>query len=96
MQQKNHRKFKEPLQGKGFRTLLQKAGCSVFLVDEFRTSCQCSHCQAEEANKPCIKLVTVVNDCSHIVCYARCMKGGMAWHGMVWHGMAGMAWHVMV
>lgn len=48
-EQKKHRKFKEPLKGKGFRTLLRKAGYSVFLVDEFRTSCQCSHCQAEEA-----------------------------------------------
>ena len=47
--QKKHRKFKEPVNGKGFRTLLRKAGYSVFLVDEFRTSCQCSHCQSETA-----------------------------------------------
>jgi hypothetical protein len=48
-EQRKHRKFKEPVKGKGFRTLLRKAGYSVFLVDEFRTSCQCSHCQSEGA-----------------------------------------------
>ena len=35
--------------GKGFRSLLRKAGYPVYLVDEFRTSCQCSHCQTEGA-----------------------------------------------
>lgn len=31
------------------RDLLKRAKYSVYLVDEFRTSCQCSHCQVEEA-----------------------------------------------
>jgi hypothetical protein len=43
--QRQHRKFKEPVKGKGFRTLLRKAGYDVYLVDEFRTSCRCSHCE---------------------------------------------------
>ena len=52
-EQSKHRKYKEPTKGKGFRTLLRKAGYQVFLVDEFRTSCQCSHCQSEGAK--CVK-----------------------------------------
>ena len=41
-EQKQHRKFKEPVKGKGFRTLFRKAGYKVYLVDEFRTSRKCS------------------------------------------------------
>ncbi len=48
-EQSKHRKYKEPTKGKGFRSLLRKAGYPVYLVDEFRTSCQCSHCQTEGA-----------------------------------------------
>ena len=48
-EQKKHRKFKEPTKGKGFRNLLRRAGYPVYLVDEFRTSCQCSHCQNDGA-----------------------------------------------
>lgn len=48
-EQKKHRKFKEPTKGKGFRNLLRNGGYKVYLVDEFRTSCQCSHCQQEDA-----------------------------------------------
>jgi hypothetical protein len=44
-EQMQHRKFKEPTKGKGFRTLLRKASYDVYLVDEFRTSCRCSHCE---------------------------------------------------
>ena len=44
-EQRQHRKFKEPIKGKGFRTLLRKAGYDVYLVDEFRTSCRCSACE---------------------------------------------------
>ena len=47
-EQKKHRKFKEPTKGKGFRNLLRNGGYQVYLVDEFRTSCQCSHCQHED------------------------------------------------
>ena len=43
-EQRQHRKFKEPVKGKGFRTLFRKAGYKVYLVDEFRTSCRCSAC----------------------------------------------------
>ena len=43
-EQKQHRKFKEPVKGKGFRTLFRKAGYKVYLVDEFRTSSRCSAC----------------------------------------------------
>ena len=43
-EQKQHRRFKEPVKGKGFRTFFRKAGYKVYLVDEFRTSCRCSAC----------------------------------------------------
>jgi len=46
-EQRKHRKYKEPIKGKGFRTLFRKAGYEVFLVDEFRTSCRCSGCGGE-------------------------------------------------
>jgi transposase len=46
-EQRQHRKFKEPIKGKGFRTLFRKAGYNVYLVDEFRTSCRCSACHGE-------------------------------------------------
>ena len=45
-QRKNH-ELKEPIKGKGFRTLFRKAGYGVYLVDEFRTSCRCSACGGE-------------------------------------------------
>ncbi|CAK9204202.1 unnamed protein product [Sphagnum troendelagicum] len=44
-EQRQHRKFKESTKGKGFRTLLHKASYDVYLVNEFRTSCRCSHCE---------------------------------------------------
>jgi transposase len=44
-EQENHRKYNEPVKGKGFRTLLRKHGYKVFLVNEFRTSCKCSGCE---------------------------------------------------
>jgi hypothetical protein len=52
-EQRKHRKFKEPIKGKGFRTLFRKAGYGVYLVDEFRPSCvstrRCSACGGEWA-----------------------------------------------
>jgi hypothetical protein len=48
-EQRGHCKFKEPTKGKGLRTLLRRAGYRVLLVDEFRTSLQCSDCQTPEA-----------------------------------------------
>ena len=44
-QQKKHMKFKEPIKGKGMRTLFRKNGFTTYLVDEFRTSCRCSKCE---------------------------------------------------
>jgi len=46
-EQRRHRQFKEPVKGKGFRTLFRRAGYQVYLVDEFRTSCRCSACHGE-------------------------------------------------
>ena len=46
-EQRKHRKYNEPIKGKGFRTLFRKAGYGVYLVDEFRTSCRCSACGGE-------------------------------------------------
>lgn len=43
-EQHKHRKFKEPVKGKGFRSLLRKQGYAVFLVDEYKTSCTCHNC----------------------------------------------------
>ena len=45
-EQWQHRKFCEPTKGKGFRTLLRKAGYEVYLVDEFCTTTRCSDCEA--------------------------------------------------
>ena len=50
-EQRKHRKFKEPIKGKGFRTLLRKNGFQVFMVDEFRTSCKCSNCEGGSCEK---------------------------------------------
>jgi hypothetical protein len=45
----HHRRFVEPVKGKGFRKLFKKAGYQLFLVDEFRTSKMCSKCEDEGA-----------------------------------------------
>ena len=45
-EQKQRMKYgKEPIKGKGMRTVFRKAGYKVFLVYEFRTSCRCSKCE---------------------------------------------------
>jgi transposase len=49
-EQRKHRKFKEPIKGKGFRTLFRRNGYKTYLVDEFRTSCKCSHCETEKGD----------------------------------------------
>lgn len=46
-EQRQHMRYKEPVKGKGFRSLLRKRGYQVYLVDEFRTSCRCSACKGE-------------------------------------------------
>ena len=47
-EQKKHRKFKEPVKGKGLPTMFRKHGFIVLLVDEFRTSKMCSFCSDED------------------------------------------------
>ena len=50
-EQKKHMKFKEPIKGRGMRTLFKKNGFPTYLVDEFRTSCKCAKCDGGECNK---------------------------------------------
>ena len=47
--QKEHRKYKEPVKGKGFRQLFRKSHLELYLIDEHRTSLQCSGCQNDLA-----------------------------------------------
>ena len=56
-EQRKHRKYKEPIKGKGFRTLFRRNGYKVYLVDEYRTSCKCSNCEDGD----CIKFRKVRN-----------------------------------
>jgi hypothetical protein len=46
-EQKQHMKYKEPIKGKGMRTLFRQNNYKTYLVDEFRTSCMCSICKKE-------------------------------------------------
>jgi transposase len=46
-EQKQHMKYKEPIRGKGMRTLFRQNNYKTYLVDEFRTSCMCSICKTE-------------------------------------------------
>ena len=46
-EQLHHRKYKEPVKGKGFRKMLRRDGYDVFLVDEHRTSVCCSSCRTD-------------------------------------------------
>ena len=50
-EQRKHMKFKEPIKGKGMRTLFRKNGYDTYLVDEFRTSCKCSKCDGGNCEK---------------------------------------------
>ena len=50
-EQKRHMKFKEPIKGRGIRTLFRKKGYKTYLVDEFRTSCKCSKCEGGDCKK---------------------------------------------
>ena len=44
-EQSQHRKFKEPVKGKGFRQMFRRSGYKdVYLVDEHRTSRRCHNC----------------------------------------------------
>jgi hypothetical protein len=48
-EQMKHRKFKEPVKGKGFRKMFRDHGYDVYLIDEHKTSKQCSGCKEEDA-----------------------------------------------
>ena len=50
-EQKRHMKYKEPVKGKGFRTLFRKSGYKTYLVDEHRTSCKCNNCHKGRCEK---------------------------------------------
>jgi transposase len=54
--QKAQMKYKEPSKGKSFRNLFRKAGYKVYLVDEYKTSKQCSNC--EDTEGICEKFLT--------------------------------------
>lgn len=47
-EQKQHMKYKEPTKGIGMRKLFRQNGYKVYLVNEFRSSCQCCDCEKEE------------------------------------------------
>lgn len=44
-EQRKHMKYKEPIKGKGMRTLFKKNGFETYLVDEYKTSKMCSKCK---------------------------------------------------
>ena len=44
-EQKKHRKYKEPVKGKGFRNLFRRWGFLVYLIYEWGTSSRCYNCQ---------------------------------------------------
>jgi len=50
-EQRKHMKCKEPIKGKGMRTLFRKSGYETYLVDEFRTSCKCCNCNGGDCEK---------------------------------------------
>lgn len=50
-EQQKHMKYKEPIKGKGIRTLFRKSGYDTYLVDEFRTSCKCCNCEGGDCEK---------------------------------------------
>ena len=50
-EQRKHMKYKEPIKGKGIRTLFKKSGYGTYLVDEYRTSCKCCNCEGGDCEK---------------------------------------------
>lgn len=46
-------KFKEPIKGKGMRTLFRKNAFITYLVDEIRTRCKCRCSSCEGLNEKC-------------------------------------------
>jgi len=48
-EQHEYCKYKTPVKGKGFRTLLCKAGYNIYLADKIRNNCcRCSECDDGE------------------------------------------------
>ena len=83
-EQKKQMKFKEATKGKGVRTLFRKAGYSVYLVDEFRTSCKCSKCMKVDGvcNKFLIKDNPRPYRKNRILCHGltKCKICGSLWN----------------
>jgi hypothetical protein len=50
-EQRQHMKYKEPIMGKGMRTLFRRNKYQVYLVDEHKTSCKCSKCEGGVCEK---------------------------------------------
>lgn len=50
-EQKRHMKYKEPIKGKGMRTIFRRNGYNVYLVDEYKTSKMCNKCEEGETYK---------------------------------------------
>ena len=48
-EQKQHRKYKEPVKGKGLRKMFTSNGLAIYLIDEHTTSNQCWGCKNDEA-----------------------------------------------
>ncbi len=57
-EQRQHRKFHEPVKGKEFRDLFRRSGYRLYLVDEHRTGCRCSAC---DEHGECLKFRMVDN-----------------------------------
>lgn len=48
-EQSQHRKYKEPVKGKGFRKVFKQHCLEIYLIDEHKTSKQCWGCKDDEA-----------------------------------------------
>ncbi|KAI9319737.1 hypothetical protein BX666DRAFT_1812011, partial [Dichotomocladium elegans] len=42
-----HTRYHEPIRGVGFRRLLKKNNCNIYLIDEYKTSKCCPVCDNE-------------------------------------------------
>lgn len=72
-----HRRFHEPVKGKGFRDLFRRAGYQVLLVKEHKTSKMCSECQQDGAE--CFKFRRVKT-----LYAATISRGYMSWTSQVY------------
>lgn len=83
----NHRKFHEPVKGKGLRDLFRRAGYQLLLVKEHKTSKMCSECQEDGAT--CTSFREVKNPRPNMrqrfptkICHGlvRCSNCGRLWN----------------